>query len=70
MQAVVHGHLLVTLATLGELLEATEALVPAMVEEAMELAEAEEKRARLEEEADELRGLRRWARSVRRRLLT
>ena len=26
--------------------------------------------ARLEEEADELRGLRRWARSVRRRLLT
>lgn len=42
MQAVVHGHLLVTLATLGELLEATEALVPAMVEEAMELAEAEE----------------------------
>jgi hypothetical protein len=42
MQAVVHGDLLPTLATLGELLEATKATERAMVKEAMERAEAEE----------------------------
>jgi hypothetical protein len=42
MQAVVHGDLLPTLATLGELLEATKATERAMVKEAMERVEAEE----------------------------
>lgn len=45
MQTVVRGDLLptlATLATLGELLEATKAMERAMVKEAMERAEAEE----------------------------